>query len=90
MRILWGYNPRGVYESLNNAEENLLIEKTAMLFMLACSISGIAAAQVDKQFAQDKMKAPELREVTEWINVKPLTLDKLKGKVMVVHFLTFG
>ncbi len=34
--------------------------------------------------------APELRDVTAWINSKPLTLKGLRGKVVVVHFWAFG
>jgi len=34
--------------------------------------------------------APELRNVTSWINSKPLTLKGLRGKVVVVHFWAFG
>jgi thiol-disulfide isomerase/thioredoxin len=34
--------------------------------------------------------APELRPVDTWINSKPLTLEKLRGKVVVVHFWAFG
>ncbi|MBS0203000.1 MAG: redoxin domain-containing protein [Planctomycetes bacterium] len=34
--------------------------------------------------------APELRDVTAWINSQPLTLEKLRGKVVVVHFWAFG
>lgn len=34
--------------------------------------------------------APELREVTAWINSEPLTLEQLQGKVVVVHFWAFG
>ena len=30
--------------------------------------------------------APELRGVTEWINSEPLTLESLRGRVVVVHF----
>ena len=35
-------------------------------------------------------KAPELEGMTEWINSPPLTLQQLRGKVIVVHFYTFG
>jgi thiol-disulfide isomerase/thioredoxin len=35
-------------------------------------------------------QAPELEGVTEWINSPPLTLASLRGKVVVVHFYTFG
>ncbi|NLH44372.1 MAG: redoxin domain-containing protein [Planctomycetes bacterium] len=34
--------------------------------------------------------APELDGVTEWIHSSPLTLRQLRGKVVVVHFYTFG
>lgn len=34
--------------------------------------------------------APELRGVTAWINSEPLTLEQLRGKVVVVHFWAFG
>ncbi len=33
---------------------------------------------------------PELEGVTAWINSPPLTLASLRGKVVVVHFYTFG
>ena len=36
------------------------------------------------------IKAPELREATAWINSKPLTLAELRGRVVAVHFWTFG
>ena len=35
------------------------------------------------------MNAPELRGITEWINSKPLTLEGLRGTVVLVHFWTF-
>ena len=34
--------------------------------------------------------APEIRDVQTWINSDPLTLEKLRGKVVVVHFWAFG
>ncbi len=33
--------------------------------------------------------APELRGITAWINSDPLTMDSLRGKVVLVHFWTF-
>ncbi len=37
-----------------------------------------------------KIPAPELKGIDEWINSKPLQLKALKGKVVVLHFWTFG
>jgi peroxiredoxin len=34
--------------------------------------------------------APEFRDVTRWINSEPLTMAKLRGKVVLVHFWTHG
>jgi len=34
--------------------------------------------------------APELRQVSAWINSEPLSLESLRGKVVIVHFWTFG
>lgn len=34
--------------------------------------------------------APELRQVSAWINSPPLSLESLRGNVVVVHFWTFG
>lgn len=35
-------------------------------------------------------QAPELRGVNEWINSEPLTLKDLRGRVVALHFWTFG
>ncbi len=35
-------------------------------------------------------KAPEMVGIQEWVNSKPLKLADLKGKVVVLHFWTFG
>jgi len=35
-------------------------------------------------------RAPELRGVETWINSGPLTLEGLRGKVVALHFWTFG
>ena len=34
--------------------------------------------------------APELTGVTAWINSEPVTLQQLRGKVVIVHFWAFG
>ena len=35
-------------------------------------------------------KVPEFEGVTAWINSPPLTLQQLRGKVVIVHFYAFG
>jgi peroxiredoxin len=42
------------------------------------------------QLTRRYVRAPELREVDEWINSTPLPLADLKGKVVALHFFTFG
>jgi hypothetical protein len=37
-----------------------------------------------------RIAAPELKGIQEWINSSPLTLKELRGRVMVLHFWTFG
>jgi thiol-disulfide isomerase/thioredoxin len=39
---------------------------------------------------EDLGQAPELIGVTAWINTQPTTLAELRGKVVLVHFWTFG
>jgi peroxiredoxin len=39
---------------------------------------------------QRACRAPEFREVTTWINSDPLTLDTMRGQVVIVHFYCFG
>jgi hypothetical protein len=34
--------------------------------------------------------APEFKDITAWVNTKPLTMKGLKDKVVVVHFMAFG
>jgi peroxiredoxin len=42
------------------------------------------------QFRQLAVMAPELRNVAEWINSEPMALSDLRGKVVALHFWTFG
>jgi hypothetical protein len=43
-----------------------------------------------EQPAAMRIAAPELNDVEEWINTKPLLLKDLRGKVVALHFWTFG
>ena len=37
-----------------------------------------------------RFKAPELQAGSGWVNSEPLTLEKLKGKVVALHFYAFA
>lgn len=39
---------------------------------------------------EDLGRAPDVDGISAWINSEPLTLDGLQGKVVLVHFWTFG
>ena len=49
-----------------------------------------AAAQTDTVPLADLGPAPELTGITAWINTEPTSLAALRGKVVLVHFWTFG
>jgi len=60
--------------------------KTLLLGTLLWSLTPATAAQP----AGMNVAAPEFKDVDEWINTKPLQLKDLRGKVVVLHFWTFG
>lgn len=37
-----------------------------------------------------RQKAPEFEDIADWVNSEPVTMNNLKGKVVVVHFMAFG
>ena len=37
-----------------------------------------------------KMKVPDFDSASKWVNSEPLTLEKLKGKVVALHFYAFA
>jgi len=47
------------------------------------------AETTDKPMPKDK-QAPEFADIGAWINSEPLTMSQLRGKVVVIHFWTFG
>ena len=42
------------------------------------------------QLGRIKMKVPDFDDASKWVNSPPLTLDKLKGKVVALHFYAFA
>lgn len=42
------------------------------------------------QVEQVACPAPELRDVADWINTTPVTMESLRGQVVAVHFFAFG
>jgi thiol-disulfide isomerase/thioredoxin len=50
----------------------------------------IAASLPASVSLDDLGQAPELVGISDWINGGPLTLASLRGKVVLVHFWTFG
>ncbi len=70
------------------------------LVMLLCFSAYVMSQEKNKEKPKDKatspikafepVKAKELDKVDEWINSEPLSMKELKGRVVVVHFWTFG
>lgn len=62
-----------------------------VLGLTVCIALGFATAS-RAQFLQsgEMARAPEFRGITHWINSEPLTMAKLRGKVVLVHFWTSG
>ncbi len=42
------------------------------------------------QLPRRYVRAPEIRGVDEWVNSVPLTLSGLRGRVVALHFFTYG
>jgi hypothetical protein len=57
--------------------------------VLGLSLTVVSATGAQQPTAM-KIPAPELQGIDEWINSKPTSLKRLKGKVVVVHFWAFG
>jgi peroxiredoxin len=55
-----------------------------------CAIGFGASSRAQLLESRKTAPAPELRDVTDWVNSEPLSMAKLRGKVVVVHFWTNG
>ena len=70
-------------------------EQEQLLLILTDSQQKQWAAMLGKPIDLSKVelsniKAPEIMTADEWINSEPLTLEKLRGRVVALHFWTFG
>jgi thiol-disulfide isomerase/thioredoxin len=53
-------------------------------------LAGIAAMLPETLFAQTCVDAPDISGIGPWFNSPPLSLARLRGKVVLVEFWTFG
>ena len=55
------------------------------------ALTRLAGAPLDfSRVPQIACRAPELRDVADWLNTKPVTLASLRGRVVALHFFAFG
>jgi hypothetical protein len=54
------------------------------------ALPGARGADDGAQPVALKVPAPDFVDIGEWFNSKPLTWPDLRGRVVVVHFWTFG
>ena len=66
-----------------------LLSISAATLFLGAVLLPLATARAE-QPAEMNTAAPEFKDLDEWINTKPLKLKDLRGKVVVLHFWTFG
>jgi thiol-disulfide isomerase/thioredoxin len=63
-------------------------------FAILIAICTLAAARMPNAFAAEPQlqapPAPPFAGVSRWLNTNPLTIESQRGKVVVLHFWTFG
>jgi hypothetical protein len=52
--------------------------------------SPLRGAEEEAQPAVLSVRAPDFAGIDTWLNTKPLQWSDLRGRVVVVHFWTFG
>jgi hypothetical protein len=80
--------PGGLALTGDSSMQRILSGSVGTLKICLC-LAAVPWARAQQPVAM-RMPAPELKGINEWINSKPLSLSDLKGKVVVVHFWTFG
>ena len=66
-----------------------LLSISVGILLLGAALLPLATAPA-QQPAKMNIRAPDFEEIDQWINSKPLKRADLRGKVVVVHFMTFG
>ena len=56
-----------------------------IVFVLGCFLVASSMTPAFSEGLKLEQKAPELK-IKEWLKSKPLTMEKLKGKVVVIGF----
>ena len=87
-----GKTPEQVQQSLANLQKNRLKK---VLAVLNESQTTQYSAMLGEPFDFTKVKgspadAPEFAGIDAWMNSDPITIESLRGKVVVVHFFAFG
>lgn len=81
---------------LQKVEQDKLAEqRQRILGILTPAQRGDLSRMAGKEFdvaavKQVACRAPELRDVQQWINTPPLKLERLKGRVVALHFWALG
>lgn len=76
--------------SNNHASPKDMLRAGLMMSTTFACFAFVASALHGEQSTPVWPQAPELAEITDWINSKPLELKGLRGKVVVLHFWTLG
>jgi len=78
-------------------QDRFLTRRTLLTAGVAAGLAGSAAAlgiaadnSSAMQFAEASGAAPEFVGITQWLNSNPLTIQSLRGKVVMVDFWTYG
>ena len=66
----------------------MLIRTTLLALLAAVLFTSVAIAQHEED-AFVGQKAPELKKLPLWLNTQPLTLESLRGKVVLLQFWAF-
>jgi peroxiredoxin len=87
-----GKTPEQVQQNLAKLQKN---RQKKVLAVLNESQTAQYAAMLGEPFDFSKVKgspadAPEFEGIDAWMNSEPITMESLRGKVVVVHFFAFG